>query len=430
MRGVSKRIVKYYDNLTDRQILLLAFMISLAGRLVVILFLGQEQNLYEYGGIAQNLVSGNGFSFDAFPPATPIQETCVMPPVYPYLLAVSYFLFGVNTTAIAFIQIIQSIVGAATVFPLYYLARDAYSKRTAVISVLIFAVYPDFLHWSYLIQQITFTTFSVVSILYLYRFYDRNPSIRRAIAFGLVAAFGILVDAVIVLILSLLFFWMLLSLIKTKLNHRTSSTKDIKLRVVGLIVSIAVCGLVITPWELRCLNVYDGNFIFVKASGFNLWRGNNPNYTNEGIPPWVTINILMDLNLTKEGDIDGALGQLAGEYMLTHIPETLANAIQKGIEFWWFPKAFPEESPLLRQIFYAPLLVLAIVALIIDRRNLIGIIHLLLPLIAFTILYSMFFVLAHHRIPIEPILFIFTARGMEYTESRLSIKSVLSVTSS
>ncbi len=412
-------ILRYFDNLRDRQILLLIFLISLVGRLTVILVLGQEQNLYENGAIALNLVSGNGFSFAAFPPATPVQETCVMSPFYPYFLAVSYLLFGVNTMALAFIQVIQALVGSVTVYPLYYLARDCYSKRTGLLSVLIFAVFPDFLHWSYLIQQLTFTTFSVVSIVYLFSLFNRDPTLRKSLALGLVAAFGLLVDPVVVSVVGLMFIWILFALVKQRLGHGTPSTKDVRLKALGLILAVAVCGLAIAPWELRCLQVYDGRLVFIKASGFNLWRGNNPNYTDTGIPSWVTTDLLSKLNTTREGDIDSALGQSACTYMTTHIPQTLANAVRKLIDLWWFPKAFPEESPLLRQLLYAPLLLLALFALLIDRKGLVQVVPVLLPLIAFSALYSVVFVLAHHRIPIEPILFILSARGLEYAATRL-----------
>ncbi|MDF1538613.1 MAG: glycosyltransferase family 39 protein [Candidatus Thorarchaeota archaeon] len=414
-----ERIIRFIDSFGDRQILFITFLISLLSRLVVILLLGQEQNLYEYGSIAQNLVTGNGFSFDAFPPATPVQETCVMPPFYPYLLAVSYFLFGVNTIAIAAIQIVQSLVGAATVYPLYYLAKDTYSKRTAVLSVLIFAIYPDFLHWSYLIQQLTFTTFSVVSIVYLFRIYNNNPTHRKALALGLGSELGLLVDPVIVSVVGLLFMWILFLLVKWRFEHDHSSIRDVKLKATGLILAIVVCGIVIAPWEMRCLSVYDGNFVFIKASGFNLWRGNNQNYTDTGIPPWTTTDMLAEINMTKEGDIDSAFGQIASTYMLTHMPETLMNSVRKFIDFWWFPKIFPEESPLPRQILYAPLLLLALVAIYIDRRRIVQLASFLLPLIAFSILYSLVFILAHHRIPIQPILFVLSARGLDHSITSL-----------
>ncbi len=422
MIGFLKRSIKNADNLEDRKLILFAFLISLTGRIAVILTLGQEQLLYETGGIALNLVSGNGFSFDFFPPATQLQETCVISPFYPYLLAGSYFVFGVNTIAIAAVQIIQSLVGAATVYPLYYLARDYYSKRTAIFSVLIFALYPDFLHWSYLIQQLTFVTFFVVSIMYAYHLYSKDPAIRRSLALGLVAGFGLLVDAVIVSIVGLLFIWMLFALIKQKLENRTPSSRDVRRKVVCFVLAVAVCGLIIAPWELRCLSVYDGNFVFIKASGFNLWLGNNANYTATGIPYWITTESLLDLNLAQEGDIDSALGQLAVTYMLAHIPQTLMNSIRKFIEFWWFPKVYPEMSPLPRQLLYAPLLLFAVIALFMDRKRLGEIAPLLLPLLAFTIIYSVVFVLPHHRIPIQPILFILSAAGLEYTATRLNRK--------
>ncbi|MFX1369141.1 MAG: ArnT family glycosyltransferase [Promethearchaeota archaeon] len=346
-----------------------------------------------------------------------------MSPFYPYLLAGSYYLFGVNTVAIAFVQAIQSLVGAATVYPLYYLAKDYYSKRTAVLSVLIFALFPDFLHWSYLIQQLTFLTFFVVSIIYVYTIYNRNPTIRRSLVLGFVAGVGILVDAVIVSVVSFLFIWMLFQLVKQHLEKGTPSPRSVRRKAVCFILAVAVCGLVITPWELRSLSVYDGNFVFIKASGFNLWLGNNANYTATGIPYWITTESLLDLNLTQEGDIDNALGQFAVTYMLAHIPQTLMNSIRKFIEFWWFPKVYPEMSPLPRQLLYAPLLLFAVVALFMDRKRLGEIAPLLLPLLAFAIVYSVVFVLPHHRIPIQPILFILSAAGIEYAATRFNRKS-------
>ena len=336
-----------------------------------------------------------------------------MSPFYPYLLAGAYLLFGINSTAIAAVQIVQSVVGAATIYPLFYLAKEYYSRNTAFLSVFIFTIHPDFLHWSYLIQQLTFTTFFVVCLVYMFDRFRKVPTVRNATAAGIVAGIGLLVDAIIIAIIGLFVLWLLVGLLKQWFRDDRSFSSDLRTKLVTLFIALLICMSIITPWTIRCLNVYDGQFVFMKASGFNLWRGNNPNYTATGIPPWVNTEILTDLNLPNEGDIDSALGQIAVAYMLSHPVETLVNVVRKLVDFWWFPQAFPEESPLERQLIYAPLLLLAIIAVIVDRTRVREIVPLLLPILAFSILYSVVFVLAHHRIPIQPFLFILSARGIE-----------------
>ena len=87
------------------------------------------------------------------------------------------------------------------------------------------------------------------------------------------------------------------------------------------------------------------------------------------------------------------------------------NTLRKFVEFWWFPKILPEQSPLLRKITYAPLLVLAITALFYERKRIRELVPLVIPLLAFTLLYSITFVLPRYRVPIQPLLFIFSAYG-------------------
>ena len=90
-----QKIFGILKKLTTKQIMLVIFLIALSLRVITIFLLGQDVNLYENGEIALNLVNGNGFSMEFFS-STKIQETCAMVPVYPFLIAFSYLIFGVN----------------------------------------------------------------------------------------------------------------------------------------------------------------------------------------------------------------------------------------------------------------------------------------------------------------------------------------------
>ena len=171
-------------------------------------------------------------------------------------------------------------------------------------------------------------------------------------------------------------------------------------------IIIISCSLVILPWMIRCYITYD-RFVFIKATGFNFYRGNNAEYTETGIPSWLPYEIYQ--GLTLEGEIDQRAFSLAINYIFTHIPETAMNMINRFVEFWWVPKALPEQSPLLRIAVYAPLLLLFICGLIIDRKRFLEIMPLIIAILGFTLSYSVSFVLPRYRVPIQPIVFIFSA---------------------
>ena len=409
-------IIKLLRGTTEKQRLAFLFTFALLLRIITILVMGQNQNLYENGEIALHLITGKGFAYDYFPPATPVQPTSIMAPFYPFFLATFFLLFGVNQTAILAVQLIQVIIGGLTIFPIYYLAKMFFSQRTGVVSCLVFAVYPDFLYSVFSVHQLVFTTFLVPILVYFSSNLQKTPTHRKAVVCGMLYGFSLLVEPVIISVFGLIILWIVISWIK-RMPKKAISSKSLhrfsfKRKVVAIAILIATCGLVILPWEVRCLIVYEGNFIFIKGSGFNLWRGNNAKYTETGIPPWYPREMVANSGLSKEGEIERMFYDSARSYISNHILETLYNSLRKIIDFWWFPKILPEQSPPLRQTLYAPLLLLAIGALFYERKRIKELTPLLVPLLGFTLLYSITFVLPRYRIPVQPLMFIFSAYGL------------------
>jgi len=406
----SLKKINPLKKLSEKQVIIVFFLIALFARIGIIILFGQKQYLYENGDIALNLISGNGFSMRFFP-STQNQETCAMAPFYPYFIAFFYLIFGVNTTAVFIIQIIQALIGALTIWPIYLLAKEFFSHKIAIWSCLIFAGYPDFLYSAYYVHQLTFTTFLILTlILYSYRLYQ-EPTYNKAVFNGVLYGFSLLVEPLLILLFVLITIWIFILWLNLKFFRKhipNFKIHNIALKKkFSLIVLMGVCCvLIITPWLIRCYFVYDNRFVLLKANGYNLWRGHNSEYTEIVIPS--NFSLEYD-NLTKEGEIDQFYFNLAIEYIFNHIPETIVNSFWKFIDFWWFPKALPSQSPPLRILAYSPLLALFILGLIINRKKLIVLLPLLIPMLSFTLIYSATFVLPRYRVPIQPLMFILSA---------------------
>lgn len=288
--------------------------------------------------------------------------------------------------------------------------KKFFSQKTAIYSCLFFAFYPDLLYSVYVVQQLTIVTFLIPTLTYFTYEIQQKPTYKKAIITGILYGFFLLVEPVIVFMLALFLIWMAIFWIhKIYKKEKSLSMKSIvllKKNALSILLLIIMCSVIITPWLIRCFIVYDGRFVFIKANGFNLWRGNNPQYTNKGRPS----HFLEDTEgLTKEGEIDQWYFENAIEYMITNIPETIFNCFRKFLQFWGFQTGFGVQTSLLRAILYIPLLVLFVLALIFERKRKFNLIPLLIPLLCFTLVYSITFVLPRYRVPIQPIMFIFSA---------------------
>ena len=89
----------------------------------------------------------------------------MVPPVFPYLLAGIFHLFGLYTAKAAFaILSINSLFSALTAIPLYFSARYALGERTATAAGWVWAIYPYSIYfsgarvWDYALTGLLFTT--------------------------------------------------------------------------------------------------------------------------------------------------------------------------------------------------------------------------------------------------------------------------------
>ncbi len=92
------------------------------------------------GRIARSIVEGHGFSSPFFDPSGP---TAMLPPAYPYLVALCMKLFGGFTVPSAMaVLTFNSLFASLTVIPVYFLAKRALDERTALLAGWTWAFFP------------------------------------------------------------------------------------------------------------------------------------------------------------------------------------------------------------------------------------------------------------------------------------------------
>jgi 4-amino-4-deoxy-L-arabinose transferase-like glycosyltransferase len=101
---------------------------------------------WETGRIARSIASGQGFSS---PFVSGTGPTAWLAPIYPYLLAGVFKVFGVYTSASAIaILSLNSIFSALTILPLYFIARRTFGPRAALWSGWLAAMFPYAWYWA------------------------------------------------------------------------------------------------------------------------------------------------------------------------------------------------------------------------------------------------------------------------------------------
>ena len=143
---------------------------------------------FEMGWTARSITLGRGFS-GPFQPVT--GPTAIVPPVYPYLLAGIFKLFGLYTPLAAFVALLMnSVFSSLTCIPIYGAAREASGERLARWAVVGWAIYPFAVYFS----AARVWDYALTSLLFACCFWwamrlHRAVGLRTWVLFG--AAFGV-----------------------------------------------------------------------------------------------------------------------------------------------------------------------------------------------------------------------------------------------
>jgi 4-amino-4-deoxy-L-arabinose transferase-like glycosyltransferase len=212
---------------------------------------------WEMGRLARSIAQGHGFSSPTDLDSGPSAWTA---PVYPYILAAIFKLFGIYSFASAWaIFTFNSIFAALTCWPLYRIANRIFGTWVARGTAWTWALFPYLIYWPVrVVWEVSFTTFFLALALWLAIRMADSARWRDWVLFGAVWGLIALTNTAVVILLPFFLAW---------LSWRTPAQETrgtgMLRRFSGPVLSVLVVVLCMTPWTMRNYQTF-GRWIFIR----------------------------------------------------------------------------------------------------------------------------------------------------------------------
>lgn len=225
----------------------------------------------ETTNIARSIAEGRGFSSPFGAAYT--GPTSWIAPLYPYLCALFFALFGVfSTNAAVALLILQSLISALTCVPILGIAERTVGRRAGLVAALLWAGFPWFSKWAVSwVWEISLSTL-LFTCLFWYALRLSEPASGKLwLGFGALWGITLLVNPALLPLLPASLAWCGFQI------HRAGG-KWVK----PALLALAACVLVISPWLVRNRVVF-GEWAFLRSNfGFEFWLGNTRYSTPRG----------------------------------------------------------------------------------------------------------------------------------------------------
>src|SRR5215469_5435180 len=218
---------------------------------------------WAFGLVARSIVSGHGFG-NVF--ANHTGPTAVLPPVYSYLLAAIFQLFGVETKAAVLDALsLNSLFSALTCVPVYLIARRGFGDRVAKWAGWGWVFFPYGVYYG--ADWAWSTCLVTLALAWLFWLAWRLEESFRALDWLLVGLFGgfaALTEPVVLSVVPLLALWTLYQ------RYRLQRSWAVPM-LAGALGALAI----MSPWLVRNYELFQ-KFIPVRGGfGLELYIGNN-----------------------------------------------------------------------------------------------------------------------------------------------------------
>ena len=381
------------------------FALALGPRLLILALHPGELQFWEYEDLARNISNGVGYVIPHFGLRTLAFGDGNL---YSFLAASVYELGGHEPMRLAVVQAVFASLAAPLLFALGLRAFG--DVRPAALGAALAALHPGLLAYTTKLHPLGMDVLLMTMIVFWIT--PMRQTGRHAILAGLVLGISAMsrptfaaAGAVTLLV-------------------RSARARQ---RVLPALMTIAVAGLVVAPWVARNW-VFVGRPVFSSTSLEDVWKGNNPlasgsSYVADGrdifaaAPPEVRARFVQPNELA----LDDVFATEVADFVHDRPGDFLSLVARKFVFFWWMP---PQVGALYPASWVGPYQLYAIAvyasalvgAAVVLRRGGAAERELLTTVMAIALslalLHALAYVEGRHRWGIEPLLLLFSARGV------------------
>ncbi|HPD16296.1 MAG TPA: glycosyltransferase family 39 protein [Planctomycetota bacterium] len=353
----------------------------------------------EYLSVAHSLRHGEGFAVDR---ASRIGRM----PAYPLLIAGLQAIFGDGLLPV---RVGDAVLGTALIALVYLLGMELYGRREAVIAAGITAAYPFLVVQAVLVLSETlFMAFMVAGALFVGKAWKHPRAAWGALA-GLMFGLATLTRGSYLAVAPLTAFGFVVG-------------RRAERRACGWAARmLSVFALTLTPWVARNWSASDGHLVVTTLRvGPSLYEGLNEDA--DGGPMMDRINWDEGTAGMSEYERSRHWRDLALRYAREHPDRVLGLAVVKLGRFWnVVPNLGQLRGAAPCVVFGAPyvlVMALAVAGLLVSRRGDVALI-LLLPVVYYCLVHTVFVGSIRYREALMPLLIVMAARGIVAAWARL-----------
>lgn len=333
-----------------RQQIVWMVLAAFAIRLAVMAFLYREQldpQLdhwkfgYETGRVARSIAEGKGVANPLYADTGP---SAWMTPIYAYILAGVFKIFGVYTKSSAFVILgFNALTSALTCIPIFYIGRKSFDDRVGLWSGWAWAFFPYAIYFP--VERIwsTWLATLLLSLLFLMVLHleDCN-NISAWIAYGLLWGLAGMVEPILLSVLPALSLWACYRLYRR--GKRTF--------VPALVSALAFIAFV-SPWFIRNYHVFHQFIPFRDTMGLELTVGNSGDsfhWHPRDVGPWHNEAEWTEFKNVGEVNYMADKKRQAKEFIENHpawfVRQTFRRILYIWTGFWSFDPRYLAEEPL------------------------------------------------------------------------------------